>query len=69
MSTPPHTPNFVSENDWHANYEQDWLRDLMSPDNIRMNIVDHYLDIVSQNVDFQMAPASTAIPAVLALQI
>lgn len=41
----------------------------MSPDNICMNIVDHYLNTVSQNMDFQMALASTSIPVVLALQI
>lgn len=41
----------------------------MSPENICMNIVDHYLNTASQNVDFQMALAATPVPVVLLLQI
>lgn len=41
----------------------------MSPDNIFRNIGDHYLNTISQNVDFHMALASISIPMVLPLQI
>lgn len=63
-----HTPNSVFQKTTGMQTTGN-LRDFMSPDNIHMNIVNHYLNTLSQNVDFQMAPASPSIPGVLPLQI
>lgn len=64
-----HTPILYFRKQLACKPQEVWLRDIMSPDSIHKNIVNYYLNTLSQKVDFQMVPAFPSIPGVLPLQI